>query len=208
MSGHEDLQPLQARTFEVASYNDKKTEDEVETVSERTKPFSHRPTATIRPKRQRKKPDMLKDLGWHSPDSPKVRKVSAPDGFDITEVHLTRRQTKMLDDISGPYEISPLEKLSPESSITSPSKHKSKGPKTLPSIDVIDSPTARILHRNLDSPTTAIAEPKMPKKQRKSLAVKSRMSEAKTWQLKKKKYGMMAWETWQDRKGKLRLRNF
>ena len=143
---------------------------------------------------------MLKELGSHNSDTPKLRKVSAPDGFDITEVHLTRGQSRLLDDISAQFETSPRRKLSAESLTALPWERTVESPPTLPSQRVNESPKTLPLNNEFRIPTTPPLEPDMARKQRKI----SKISDAKAWQLKKKKYGSMAWKIWQDRKSKLK----
>lgn len=143
---------------------------------------------------------MLKELGSHNSDTPKVRKVSAPDGFDITEVHLTRGQSRLLDDISAQFEPSPRRKLSAESLTALPSERTVESPPTLPSQRVNESPKTPPSNNEFRIPTTPPLEPDMARKQPKL----SKISNAKAWQLKKKRYGLKAWEAWQDRKSKLK----
>lgn len=160
---------------------EKLTDSETETTekSQHARYFqtlpSRKPSATLRPKCERKRPDMLKELQPNNRASSIIRKVSAPEGFDVTELHLTRHQTKFLEELTSGDS---LQNITPRLPANQMSRQLLKNPKTtslIPKKQVIQS-----------TPLTT-----------KCKALKPRMLESR-----KRKEASMAWLTWNKRKGK------
>lgn len=177
---------------EIASYEVANVSESTRTANPRTSLPSRKPTAKLRPKKRvRNKPNLLKEIQLHKNESFQARKTSLPDGFDVTEVHLTRHQAKMLGSIG-------LETESP-----SPSNFITNSPTKLASVDKTQSPTTLFSKYSLESPKITAPNSDQAEKSNMAPTPKSKMSNAKAWQMKKKRHGMIAWETWQNRKGKL-----
>ena len=118
---------------------------------------------------------MLKELQPHNKPSSIIRKVSAPEGLDVTELHLTRHQAKLLKEITSGDSIQDITPWLPANSM---SKQVLKNPKT----------------------TSLI--PKKQQVQSKLLTTEFKALEPRKLEVKKRNEASMAWLTWSKRKCK------